>query len=308
MRKHVKVKRRHRAGRGQTARSGHATMATFPGTGNPLGIKVELLSIVSAGVWTDISQYVLLRNPVQITGDGPDRLDVDAAGRHADPDPAERRPVHARSSPLAPTSRTSPATRRSACRVNATSVTAVAYSGFRFWGEVSEWPPQWDARRPGRLRRHHRVGDLAAHVAAARPPSGQRVHPVQRDHPDRDQPAPRLLADGRRHRLRAARLVRLRGGHRERGPVVHHRAAGLSLAACTDFKGSDGIPQLNAAKITATVPAGGTAHEQRDPVPDLRARQRGLAPAAPPTGTSSRSTARAPSPSSRCTSTRREPC
>ena len=35
--------------------------------------------------------------------------------------------------------------------------------------------------------------------------------------------------------------------------------AGLSLAACTDFKGSDGIPQLNAAKITATVPAGGTA-------------------------------------------------
>ena len=35
--------------------------------------------------------------------------------------------------------------------------------------------------------------------------------------------------------------------------------AGLSLAACTDFKGSDGIPQLNAAKITATVPSGGTA-------------------------------------------------
>ena len=27
--------------------------------------------------------------------------------------------------------------------VNATSVTAVAYSGFRFWGEVSEWPPAW---------------------------------------------------------------------------------------------------------------------------------------------------------------------
>jgi hypothetical protein len=36
-------------------------------------------------------------------------------------------------------------------------------------------------------------------------------------------------------------------------------ASGLSLAACTDFHGSDGIPQLNAAKIVATVPAGGTA-------------------------------------------------
>jgi hypothetical protein len=34
---------------------------------------------------------------------------------------------------------------------------------------------------------------------------------------------------------------------------------GLSLAACTDFKGSDGIPQFNGAKIIATVPAGGTA-------------------------------------------------
>ena len=45
-------------------------MATFPGTGNSLGIKVELLSIVSAGVWTDISQYVLWRNNVQITGVG----------------------------------------------------------------------------------------------------------------------------------------------------------------------------------------------------------------------------------------------
>ena len=28
--------------------------------------------------------------------------------------------------------------------MNATSVTAVAYSGFRFFGEVAEWPPHWD--------------------------------------------------------------------------------------------------------------------------------------------------------------------
>ena len=35
--------------------------------------------------------------------------------------------------------------------------------------------------------------------------------------------------------------------------------AAPSLAASTDFKGSDGIVQLNAAAVTATVPAGGTA-------------------------------------------------
>jgi hypothetical protein len=115
-------------------------MATFPGAGaNSLGIKVELLL---NAVWTDITQYVRLRNPITISGMG--RTDWTstlqastltltltndgrftpklAAGAYF---PNITRNVQVRVS------------------VNATSVTAVAYSGFRFWGEVAEWPPAW---------------------------------------------------------------------------------------------------------------------------------------------------------------------
>ena len=43
-------------------------MATFPGAGaNSLGVKVELLL---NAVWVDITQYVRLRNPIQISGMG----------------------------------------------------------------------------------------------------------------------------------------------------------------------------------------------------------------------------------------------
>ena len=119
-------------------------MATFPGTGNSLGVKVELLSIVSAGVWTDISQYVLWRNNVQITGVG--RADWTSTLQAAQLTLSLRN--DGRFTPkLAAGAYFPNITRNTQIRVsvNATSVTSVAYSGFRFWGEVSEWPPQWDA-------------------------------------------------------------------------------------------------------------------------------------------------------------------
>jgi hypothetical protein len=142
--------------------------------------------------------------------------------------------------------------------VNATSVTAVAYSGFRFWGEVAEWPPAWnvagrdvhvDITASGIWRR---MSQLATTLGSA----FTRYNSLTLTGTS----APRAywpMEDG----TGSGALVSYDSVAGTANAVQSFVAGqpGLSLAACTDFKGSDGIPQLNAATITATVPAGGTA-------------------------------------------------
>jgi hypothetical protein len=233
-------------------------VATFPGAGaNSLGVKVELLSIVTGGVWTDITQFVRLRNPIQISGMG--RTDWTSTLQAA-----------TLTLTLANDGRFTPKlaagayfpniTRNTQIRVsvNATSVTAVAYSGFRFWGEVAEWPPKWstsgrdvfvDITANGIWRR---MSQLATSLGSA----FQRYNSITLTGTSQ----PRCywpMEDG----TGSGQLVSVDSTAGTANAVQSFitGAAGLSLAACTDFKGSDGIPQLNAAKITATVPAGGTA-------------------------------------------------
>lgn len=117
-------------------------MATFPGTsyGNPLGVKVEL-SLNS--VWTDITQYVMLRDQITISNIGrsdetgtitPSTLTLTLKndGRFTPKNSSGAYyPYIARNCPVR-------------LSVNATSTTGVAYSGFRFFGEVSSWPPGYD--------------------------------------------------------------------------------------------------------------------------------------------------------------------
>jgi hypothetical protein len=142
--------------------------------------------------------------------------------------------------------------------VNATSVTAVAYSGFRFFGEVAEWPPAWsvsgrdvyvDITANGIWRR---MSQLQTSLGSA----FTRYNSLTLTGTS----APRAywpMEDG----TGSGQLVSFDSVAGTANAVQSFVAgqAGLSLAACTDFKGSDGVPQLNAAKITATVPAGGTA-------------------------------------------------
>jgi len=142
--------------------------------------------------------------------------------------------------------------------VNATSVTAVAYSGYRFWGEVAEWPPKWstsgrdvwvDVTANGIWRR---MSQLATTLGSA----FTRYNSLTLTGTSQ----PRCywpMEDG----TGSGQLVSYDSVAGTTNAVQSFitGASGLSLAACTDFKGSDGIPQLNAAKITATVPAGGTA-------------------------------------------------
>ena len=233
-------------------------MATFPGAGsNALGVKVELLL---NGVWTDLTavKKVRLRNPVQIDGMG--RTDwtstLQAASLTLTLDNRD-----GRFTPKNTAGAYYPyITRNTQIRVsvNATSVTAVAYSGYRFHGEVAEWPPRWDPS--GR--------DVWADITA----NGiwRRMSQLQTTLGSAYTRYNSLTLTG----TSAPRAYWPMEDGTGSGQLVSYDSvagtanavqsfvtgqAGLSLAACTDFKGSDGIPQLNAAKITATVPAGGTA-------------------------------------------------
>jgi hypothetical protein len=230
-------------------------VATFPGAGgNPLGVKIELLL---AGSWTDITQFVAVRNPVQISGMG--RTDWTSTLQAATLSLTLRN--DGRFTPkLAAGAYYPNITRNVQIRVsvNATSVTAVAYSGFRFFGEVAEWPTHWDPSgrdvwcdivANGIWRR---MSQLATTLGSA----FTRYNSLTLTGTS----APRCywpMEDG----TGSGQLVSFDSVASTANAVQSFVAgqAGLSLAACTDFKGSDGIPQLNAATITATVPAGGTA-------------------------------------------------
>jgi hypothetical protein len=132
------------------------------------------------------------------------------------------------------------------------------YAGYRFWGEVAEWPPKWntsgravwcDITANGIWRR---MSQLQTTLGSA----FTRYNSITLTGTS----APRCywpMEDG----TGSGQLVAF-GSVAGTGNAVQSFVtgqAGLSLAACTDFKGSDGIPQLNAAMITCTVPAGGTA-------------------------------------------------
>jgi hypothetical protein len=230
-------------------------VATFPGSGsNALGVKVELLL---NSVWTDITQYVMLRNLIQIAGMG--RADWTSTLQAATLTLSLRN--DGRFTPkLAGGAYFPNITRNTQIRVsvNATSVTAVAYSGFRFWGEVAEWPPAWN------------VAGRDVHVDITASGIWRRMSQLQTTLGSAftrynsltltGTSAPRSywpMEDG----TGSGALVSYDSVAGTANAVQSFVAGqpGLSLAACTDFKGSDGIPQLNAATITATVPAGGTA-------------------------------------------------
>ena len=110
----------------------------FPGA--PLPITVELLL---NGTWTNISSFVQQRELLVITRGRPDesqsavpsQLSLMLNNRGGDFSP---RNTAGQFSPFIG--------RNTQIRVSVTasSVTGVAYSGYRFWGEVSAWPPRWD--------------------------------------------------------------------------------------------------------------------------------------------------------------------
>ncbi|HXJ28451.1 MAG TPA: hypothetical protein VNH17_22245, partial [Streptosporangiaceae bacterium] len=220
-----------------------------------LGIKVELLL---NSVWTDITAYVYQRAGINITGMG--RADWSSTIQASQLTLVVNN-RDGRFTPKNTSGAYTPYIARNVqlrVSVNAQSGTGVSYSGFRFWGEVSEWPPAWNPNSR----------DIYVSVTAAgiwRRISQQQTtlgsaYARYNSITLTGSAAPRCywpFEDG----SGSGSLVAYASVAGTANAVQSFLtgAAGLSLAANSDFKGSDGIPVLNAAKIVATVPAGGTA-------------------------------------------------
>lgn len=106
-----------------------------------LGVKVE---INLNGVWTDITAYAQLRDPVSIapfarenesSSMEPAQLTLTLNNRSGRFTPGNSSGAYYPYVQLNTQIRVS---------VNDTSANGTAYSGYRFWGEVTSWPPQWD--------------------------------------------------------------------------------------------------------------------------------------------------------------------
>jgi len=220
----------------------------------PLGVKAELLL---GGTWTDVSAYLYQRNPVQITSMGrPDWTStLQAAQLTLTLDNRD-----GRFTPKNTAGAWYPFITRNVqlrLSVSSQSVTGAAYTGYRFCGEVTDWPPKWDVS--GR--------DIYCDITAAG--IWQRM----------SQLITTLGSAFRRHYANQTGTAAPRAywpcedGTGSTGLIPFASAAGtpaatwafaatgsgLSLAANSDFKGSDAVVQLNAAAVTFTVPAGGTA-------------------------------------------------
>jgi hypothetical protein len=113
-------------------------------TGFPLkklGVKVELL--INA-TWTDVTAYVQLRNDISISpfGRANESSSMEAAQVTLTLNNRSGRFTPANSSgAYYPFVQLNTQIRIS---VNDASVNGTAYSGYQFWGEVTEWPPTWD--------------------------------------------------------------------------------------------------------------------------------------------------------------------
>jgi hypothetical protein len=106
-----------------------------------LGVKVELL--INA-TWTDITAFVQLRSDISISpfGRANESSSMTAAQVTLTLNNRSGRFTPANSSgAYYPFVQLNTQVRIS---VNDASVNGTAYSGYRFWGEVTEWPPEWD--------------------------------------------------------------------------------------------------------------------------------------------------------------------
>ncbi len=108
----------------------------------PLSLKFELLV---NGTWIDVTSFVYQRDNVVITRGLPDETQSATPSQMT----LTLNNRDGRFSPNNPQGAYYPYLTRNVqmrCSVvNQSSASGVGYSGYRFWGEVSSWPPQWDS-------------------------------------------------------------------------------------------------------------------------------------------------------------------
>jgi hypothetical protein len=229
--------------------------AWVPGRRFPLGTLNITVELLLGSTWTDVTAYTYQRNDIAITGMGradwlstiqPSQVTLTLNNRDG------------RFSPKNTTGAYYPYITRNVqlrISVNALSAALISYSGYRFWGEVSEWPPAWDPSQhdiycditaSGIWRRlsqqQETLGSPFRRYYALYAGSLQGYWPME-DGTGATQFVPWASPAGTANGTWSV----LSGGN------------GPSLAANSSFNGSDAIPVLNASAFNFTVPSGGTA-------------------------------------------------
>jgi hypothetical protein len=224
-------------------------VATFPGAPpNPLGFKAELNL---AGTWTDITVFVQRRADVAITGMG-------RADESNGISPCQLTLTLRNDGRFTPKNASAPAPylnnilRNTQIRVSvsATSATGVAYSQFRFAGEVSSWPPAVDISGRDTYVSITASG-IWRRISQSSVPIGSPYSRYAEQLTGTSVPASAwTMEDGS-------------------GSAVFVTDVGASAAAAftgtpsfaadgTSFPGSDALPQFNGARITANVSSAAT--------------------------------------------------
>jgi hypothetical protein len=218
---------------------------------NPLGLKLEMLL---NSVWTDVSAYMYQRDNATITSVG--RADESSAIQPAQLTVTLNN-TGGRFTPKNTAGAYYPYIGRNVqirLSVNSESSTLVAYSGYRFWGEVTEWPPLWDVTgkdvtctivASGIWRRISR-----STLTIGSPFRRYYMNLTGGSVPQGYWP----MEDGNG----SLAFVNYLPGGASGTNGTWAGTPGPSLAQTSTFTGSDAIPQLNASAITLTVAAGGT--------------------------------------------------
>lgn len=229
----------------------NVTAPSFPV--QQLGIRVDLNL---GGTWTDITRFVYQRNPVQITNVG--RADWTSTLQAASLTLTVNN-RDGRFTPKNPAGAYYPnIIRNTQIRVflSATSGTGLTYSGFRFYGEVTEWPPHWDPSgreasvdmvASGIWRRMSQLQTTLGSAFRRFIVNGAASTTLRSYWPMEDSAGSGYITPYGSVAGTPNGIQQFIGGQ-----------TGLSFASSNDFRGSDGIPVLNAALATFTVPAGGT--------------------------------------------------
>lgn len=225
-------------------------MAVFPGKPpNPLGLKVELNL---AGVWTDITSFVMQRDQLQITNMGrvdesgtitPSQLTMTLKNKDGRFTPKNSSgayyPNIVRNTPIR-------------VSVNATSQppSSVAYSGYRYSGEVSSWPPTSD------ISQHDLYVQIVAsgiwrRISQSQATIGSAYSRYVTQLTGVNVPATSWTMEDGSNSL--AFTVQIGAG----SAATWTGTPSLSSDG-TSFPGSDALPQFNNAKITAVVSSAAT--------------------------------------------------
>lgn len=210
-----------------------------------LGLKVELLVNTT---WTDITQYVMLRDPISISPIG--RTD-ETAQMEAGTMTLTLKNTDGRFTPNNASGAYYPYVQLNTqlrLSVNDQSTTGVTYTGYRFWGEVSEWPPLWDVSQrdvaisvtvSGIWRR---ISQATATATLGSPFTRWNTQLVANNPVAGYWP----MEDG----TGATTFAAVEGTSANAMTIVTNAP---TLASCTAFPGSDAIPQLNGAELSGTI-------------------------------------------------------